>query len=463
MINIKNKKFKKDVLSIIIAMIISLIIFYFFVVFQKEEITSSSNLERFNVLSKLTDIANDLESEIHSAIVYTDFFSIIISYNPDIKPEILELYSSLALKYNKNIKSVQFAPNAVIQTVYPLAGNEAAIGHDLLGDPARVELTKKAIDKRVVVLQGPVLARQGGFLLFNRKAIFIEKNNVEQFWGLTVVAIDFDKILEKYQASLNDVNYLFSLRTNNENVKENLFGVVDIFDKKSIIKKIKLPEVTWELAIYPKDGWKDEQGFFKHFNTFFYFVFFIIFLLLYLTIKNYLEKLDDLKLDTLTGTLNKKAIKKVVNRKLNNESNSFYFLVIDVNDFKSINDNLGHYVGDCVLIKIASRIGQTLRLGDSISRFGGDEYIVILDNLKNDDLLDEIIKRMSRVVSKPIIVDGYSLNVTVSIGCANYPSEATSYNELYKIADKKMYEYKNKNKINLKSTYEKYDEERLSD
>lgn len=121
---------------------------------------------------------------------------------------------------------------------------------------------------------------------------------------------------------------------------------------------------------------------------------------------------------------------------------------------------MGHYVGDCVLIKIASRIGQTLRLGDSISRFGGDEYIVILDNLKNNDLLDEIIKRMSRVVSKPIIVEDYSLNVTVSIGCANYPSEATSYDELYKIADKKMYEYKNKNKF--KSTYEKYDEERLS-
>lgn len=463
MINIKNKNFKKDIISIIIAMIFSLLVFYFFVVFQKEEITSSSNLERFNALSKLTDIANDLESEINSAIVYTDFFSIIISYNPDIKPEILEMYSSLALKYNKNIKSVQFAPNAVIQTVYPLAGNEAAIGHDLLGDPARTELTKKAIDKRVVVLQGPVLAKQGGFLLFNRKAIFIEKNNMEQFWGLAVVAIDFDKVLEKYQTSLNDVNYLFSLRTNNENIKENLFGVVDIFEKKSIIKEIKLPEVTWELAIYPKDGWKDEQGFFKYFNTFFYFVFFIIFVLLYLTVKNYLEKLDDLKLDSLTGTLNKKAIKKVINRKLNKESNPFYFLVIDVNDFKSINDTLGHYVGDCVLTKIASRIGQTLRVGDSISRFGGDEYIVILDNLKNDDVLEEIIKRMGRVISKPIIVDGYSLNVTVSIGWANYPSEATSYDELYKIADKKMYEYKNKNKIKLKSTYEKYHEERLSD
>lgn len=462
MINIKNKKFKKDIFSIIISILISLLIFYFFVVFQKEEIISDSNLERFNALSKLTDVANGLENDIHSSIVYTDFFSIIISYNPDIKPEILELYSSLALKYNKNIKSVQFAPNAVIQTVYPLAGNEAAIGHDLLGDPERAELTKKAIDKRVVVLQGPVLARQGGFLLFNRKAIFIEKNNVEQFWGLAVVAIDFNKILEKYQTSLNDVNYLFSLRANNGNVKENLFGVADIFDKKSIIKKIKLPEVTWELAIYPKYGWKDEQGFFKHFNTFFYFVFFIMFLLLYLTVNNYLEKLDDLKLDSLTGTLNKKAIKKAVNRKLNNESNSFYFLLIDVNDFKSINDNLGHYVGDCVLIEIASRIGRTLRLGDSISRFGGDEYIVILNNLNSDDLLDEIIKRMSRMISKPIIVDGYSLNVTVSIGCANYPSEATSYNELYKIADKKMYEYKNENKIKLKSTYEKYDEERLN-
>lgn len=62
MMIIKNKNFKKDIISIIIAMIFSLLIFYFFVVFQKEEITSSSNLERFNALSKLTDIANDLES-----------------------------------------------------------------------------------------------------------------------------------------------------------------------------------------------------------------------------------------------------------------------------------------------------------------------------------------------------------------------------------------------------------------
>lgn len=438
-----------------VSFFISSLIFYGFFVFQKEEISADSNLERFHALSKLTDVANSIQREIQSAIVYTDFFSIIILHNPDIKPELLEIYSYWALKHNKNIKSVQFAPNAVIQTVYPRAGNEAAMGHDLLGDPARAVFTQKAIEKRTVVLQGPVLAKQGGFLLFNRKAIFIESDKGEEFWGLAVVAIDFNKLIEKYQTSLKDVNYLFALRSNNNESQENLFGLFDVFEKRSIIKEINIADTTWELAIYPKDGWKDELSFFKYFNKFLYFILIVIFLLLYLTIKNYMKKISDLKKDPLTNTLNRNAIVKVVNKRLNRKEDGFSFLVMDVNDFKLINDNLGHYVGDCVLIEIASRLGNILREGDSLSRFGGDEYIVILDCVDKDIVLENIIQRMVEEIAKPMIIEGHSLQIGISIGYASFPSEATSYNELYQVADSKMYEYKKENKLKFKSTYKK--------
>lgn len=438
----KVRDYKKQLISIVISLFISSLILYVFLSFQKEEIVANSNLERFHALSKLTDISKDLEAQIQNTITYTSFFSIIISHNPDIQPELLQEYSSLALKQNSNITSVQFAPNAVIKTIYPEAGNEAAIGHDLLGDPARAELTQKAIDKRVVVLQGPVVAKQGGTLLFNRKAIFIEKDGAEEFWGLAIVAIDFDKLIGHYENSLNDVNYLFALRSNHNEIQENLFGYSDIFEKNSIVKSINLPEATWELAIYPKEGWKDEHSSFYYLNSLFYFALIIIFILLYLTIQSYLEKINKFNKDPLTGTLNKNAIEKVVNKRLKNRKDSFAFLVMDIDGFKDINDNLGHYVGDRVLIEIASRLGSILRDGDSLSRFGGDEYIVILDNLKKDVSLEAIIQRIIEKIVKPMVVEGHALKIRMSIGHAVFPTEAKNYDGLYQAADKKMYEFK---------------------
>lgn len=444
----KVRFYKKQLISIAVSLLISSLVFYVFSSFQKEEMIASSNLERFHALSKLTDISNDLEAQVQNAITYTDFFSIIISHNPEIQPVLLKKYSFLALKHNSNIKSVQFAPNAVIQTVYPEVGNEAAIGHDLLGDPARAGPTHKAIEKRVVVLQGPVAAIQGGNLLFNRKAIFYEKEGAEEFWGLVIVAIDFDKLIANYKNSLNDVNYLFALRSTNKQSQESLFGPSDIFEKKSIIKSINLPEATWELAIYPKEGWKDEHSVFNYPNNFIYFALIIIFILLYLTIKSYLGKISKLNQDPLTGTLNKNAIERIVNKKLKNKKDRFAFLVMDINNFKGINDNLGHYIGDCVLIEIASRLGGILREGDSLSRFGGDEYIVILGKLKTEDSLDGIMQRMIDEIAKPMIIEGHALQIMMSIGYAVYPSEAQDYNGLYQAADKKMYESK---KLSIKN------------
>lgn len=442
MSGLKIKNYKKKFIAFIASLVVSSLILYVFLSFQKEEMVANSNLERFHALSKLTDISKDLEAQIQNAIIYTDFFSIIISHTPSVQPSILQKYSSLALTHNPNIKSVQFAPNAIIQTVYPEVGNEAAIGHDLLGDPARAVFTKKAIDKKVVVLQGPVAAIQGGRLLFNRKAIFVEKEGVEVFWGLAIVAIDFDKLIENYQSSLNDVNYLFALRANNQASSENLYGPSDVFEKRSIIKSINLPETTWELAIYPKEGWKDEYSVFNYLNKLFYFALIIIFVLLYLTIRNYLEKLSQLNKDPLTGTLNKIAIENLVNKKLKKEQQRFALLIMDINGFKAINDHLGHYVGDRVLIEIAARLRRILKKGDAVSRFGGDEYIVILDNLQNDDSLDETVQEMIEEIAKPMKIDEHSLEVIISIGYAIFPNEATHYKDLYQAADKKMYECK---------------------
>lgn len=144
----KIKNLKKSLNSFFASLLVSAIVFYGFYSLQKEEISSQSNIDRFVALNNLNIVSNDIEQEIKNAISYTEFFSLIISQNPTIEANNLEKFASLSLENNKNIKSVQFAPNGVVSIVYPYIGNEAAIGHDLLNDPKRKEYAQKAIEKK---------------------------------------------------------------------------------------------------------------------------------------------------------------------------------------------------------------------------------------------------------------------------------------------------------------------------
>ena len=114
-------------------------------------------------------------------------------------------------------------------------------------------------------------------------------------------------------------------------------------------------------------------------------------------------------------------------------------LFIDINKFKIINDSLGHYIGDKTLIEIAKRLKKTVREEDTIARFGGDEFIILLENTKNVSLVKEKIKNSFK---ESIIVDAHTLNITCSIGVSIYPDDASTIDSLLKDADKKMYKDK---------------------
>ncbi len=447
----KIKNLKKSLNSFFASLLVSAIVFYGFYSLQKEEISSQSNIDRFVALNNLNIVSNDIEQEIKNAISYTEFFSLIISQNPTIEANNLEKFASLSLENNKNIKSVQFAPNGVVSIVYPYIGNEAAIGHDLLNDPKRKEYAQKAIEKKVSILQGPIVAKQGGYLIFNRKAIFYEENNIEKLWGLAVVAMDFEKIVNSFKTKINNDKYLISIRTKNKDNIEHLFGEQSIFTKNAIFRNIDFPENSWEIALYPKNGWADEQSIFSQFNKLFYFANIIIFTLLFFVFKNYFSSQERSKKDPLTNTLNKSAIKKVVNKRIFSKK-SFVFIIIDINGFKDINDNLGHYIGDCVLIELSNRFDNALREKDYVSRFGGDEFIICLNNQKSDVRYSDIIERIKNASKKPMQIENYLFEISISIGYSQFPKDAKNYNDLYKLADKNMYE----NKQATRSSKSKY-------
>ena len=121
-------------------------------------------------------------------------------------------------------------------------------------------------------------------------------------------------------------------------------------------------------------------------------------------------------------------------------------LFLDLDGFKGVNDQLGHAAGDEVLRSVAHRLTPCVRPGDTIARFGGDEFVVLLDALPDLDGARQVAERIGRGVHAPLTVKGHTLTLTTSIGVAvSYSSDETS-EALLQAADAALYEAKARGK-----------------
>lgn len=121
-------------------------------------------------------------------------------------------------------------------------------------------------------------------------------------------------------------------------------------------------------------------------------------------------------------------------------------LYIDLNDFKPINDTYGHAMGDIVLQHVASRMRNCIRDSDTAARIGGDEFSVLLNDLDDLAICQTMVEKLKQVIAEPITEDEITVQVTASIGVANYPEQGDSLEALLNYADLSMYTDKEKMK-----------------
>lgn len=119
-------------------------------------------------------------------------------------------------------------------------------------------------------------------------------------------------------------------------------------------------------------------------------------------------------------------------------------LFMDLDDFKLINDSMGHATGDQLLIQVANRVKNKLRKSDIISRIGGDEFVVILENINDTEILTKIAEKIKECFRQPFIVSGRELYITTSIGISVFPGDGETADTLIKNADIAMYKAKEK-------------------
>lgn len=149
--------------------------------------------------------------------------------------------------------------------------------------------------------------------------------------------------------------------------------------------------------------------------------------------------------DPVTGLPNRRSLMERLAWSLGQHRQHPHSLVVtylDLDGFKQINDTQGHEAGDHVLVEVAHRLLAAVRHGDTVSRMGGDEFVLLLENVESQAIAEDILRRVVNEIQQPISYQDASLVVTTSIGLARYPEDGQSAQSLLKRADLAMYRAK---------------------
>ncbi len=399
------------------------------------------------LLAEVLLAKSNLESELFKDVFLVDSLATIFNINPRNGAENFPQIARRLLQKSEHVRNVGMAPNDVLSELLPLAGNESAIGFDYRTVPAQYATVQAARERQDIFLAGPVDLVQGGRGLIARIPIFNDYPTNQDYWGTVSVVIDYDDLMLD-SGLLTIPSTEVALRGINGSGRSGAIfeGPAELFEEADYNGKLIVPNGEWWVAanfaptLTPAQIW-----FLQGVRIGMILLYVLLFAMIILLWAFYRREKYRANEDVLTRLVNRRFALDYLNRRLTNTKSKEQFCVIavDLNYFKEINDNFGHDSGDHVLRAVAHRLEAAVRSSDIVARMGGDEFLVIVNRLKDMSHIEKIIEKIrSTVEGEDVLIDELSIRPSISIGSACSTEGGLSVVKLLKLADARMYEDK---------------------
>lgn len=382
-----------------------------------------------------------VESELNSLLYLSSGLgSYLVVRNNDLQSSEVNAILGVLHKSSGHIRNFGIAVGYTIKFVYPRAGNEAALGLHYPDHPRQWPLVKQITESGVPALAGPIDLVQGGRGLIYRVPLYIDK----RYWGLLSTAIDLDSFAGVILAGVDSAKFEFAIR-GCDGAGANggmVLGKATLFDEPdAYMQEIAIPGGSWVIAVRSLRA----AGFDRTslwIRSLAYTLAVLAAWMMYLLIRSRSDLATLAMYDQLTGLPNRHLLEDRAEmafaRHKRKPEQACAILFFDLDGFKDINDHYGHKAGDAVLQTVAARASSVVRENDTVARWGGDEFIVLMDDV-DPASLQQMMERLRSEIEAPLMFEGQSMQVGVSVGMALCPMEGGSLDQMLKMADRQMY------------------------
>ena len=345
---------------------------------------------------------------------------------------------------SRHVRNFTVAVGYRVTYIHPVKGNEKAVGLHYPDIPAQWPDVRRAVESGKPVLTGPLNLVQGGTGLIYRVPVFVG----ERYWGLVSSVIDSDSLLNSALADAEAGGISVAIRgKDGKGLQGAVFhGDPALFGRPDVqLIDVDVPGGKWVMALQVNTAHGHDEGILTLHGLIWLLALTLGWSALVLLMQR--AQLARLALfDTLTGLPNRGLIKDRIDRAMSvlrrDPARTCLLLFIDLDDFKAVNDSLGHKAGDVVLQQTAQRITGAVRESDTVGRWGGDEFIVFLENVDCSQI-DGLIEKIRQAVELPTGIAQHQVTVGVSVGRAFAPDDGATLDDLVRAADGRMYSDKN--------------------
>ena len=390
--------------------------------------------------------AERIYGELMEGIGVTDTLKqVVISGDGNIN----KFYDIAAKMMDDSIQSIQIAPNGVVTEIYPKEGNESG-KIDLINDSDRGEISRYARDNDTVIMQGTFKLKQGGYGIAVRNPVYLEnENGQKRFWGFTIVILKVPEIFSESVEALSNFGFKYSLQkcaSPWDDTYERVYGSKKELNDP-VIYDFDVYRDKWRLEILPK------SGFYNNSNLIYMFIGGVIIVLLLTGLTVALISINENRklfkklavTDTLTGIYNRLGFNRQVEQYMRqNPQKHCVVAMLDIDDFKLVNDVYGHAAGDGVLQKLAESMKQYFSKDVILGRNGGDEFCIFMPDCTAVEV-KPFLKKFTEE-TRNFYCKGEAHTFTISLGYAEYPVLADECSKLVRCADMALYAVKMRGK-----------------